>query len=102
MKIYEAFPHKIDAYHRVKRQDLNDKRSSETLPNRSEEGVTVSSFALQLGKAINSLGTEETPRKEKIEPIKESIERGEYVVDEGKLAEAMIKDAVLKSRIIGE
>lgn len=102
MKIYEAFPPKVDAYQKAKRQELNDKKWIDTPTNKNEEGVTVSNFALQLGKAISSLGTEETPRKEKIEPIRDSIERGEYVVDERKVAEAMIKDAVLKSRILGE
>ncbi|MFN3533822.1 MAG: flagellar biosynthesis anti-sigma factor FlgM [Desulfatiglandales bacterium] len=103
MKIYEGiFPPKIDTYHRPKGKDLKERKGIEPSPKDMGEGVSVSEVALELGRTICNLGTEDCVRNEKIAPIIEGIQKGGYRVDEREIAKEMIKDALLKARIVGE
>ncbi|MGQ9846222.1 MAG: flagellar biosynthesis anti-sigma factor FlgM [Bacteroidales bacterium] len=79
-----------------KRLDESGKLSSKEIESSSiKDNVALSSQSKEMQKIYDTL--KETPdiRKEKVNALKQAIQKGEYNIDSQKLAEKMLKESIL-------
>ncbi|KXG78813.1 hypothetical protein AN618_01510 [Fervidicola ferrireducens] len=76
-----------------------EKKSTERGESHAEDGVSLSSDALEIKKALEYASKVSEIRQEKVARLKEQIQKGTYNVEGRLIAEKMVED-YLKGRLI--